>query len=563
MNCLFTKKKILLRRTESKRIYKTLLRSCLKHKPTDNIKNFFEPNKHEHLFRSQSTPSLRRFWICLSCGLANNSVTWHCLNCECVSFLAPIYKETLKRNAVDLTIDQEQSSAIGNVAQSKSSSKLRHFSMDSGGPQQRKCQLCSYKSNASNESTICRHQTRTKYLRFPMIGATRIGPEQKSFDEGRYYANDGLYYSNRKINKSLSSITDSFGGNVFGERIFTKNHRPTTLVVNENTTRRTTSKGTVESYSRQLSVPNTTSELSQFNDFSSSTTTTPEQRASNTIQTSISCDICGVCNQNRCQAVSANCDSRFTVTTLSRSGTLTLGNKFQTLPRNGGVFIAVKDWSNLPSSSSGYGGPQVATMQDNYYEILKNPNNNQPYENHSIIAKEKEQTEPIYAVVNKSNKTKNKLQQQQSEPKFSYVGTQQIAGVGNKSDSALYASIAAVNNNRLPSLDNNGSNCNIKTSHITITSSNDDHQAGSDTSEIYAKVWKGPRKTLDSQKMYVVVLHCCLILLTNFVFCYIRHWLLLDSFFFVIYLHCRPCGDRRSELFFHQKTLTRISSDQI
>lgn len=384
----------------------------------------------------------------------------------------------------------------GNVAQLKSS-KSRNFSMDSGGPssQQRKCQLCSYKSNTNNESTICRHQTRTKYLRFPMIGATRIGPEQKSFDEARYYANDGLYYSNRKINKSLSSITDSFGGNVFGERILTSKNRPTTLVVNENTTRRTTSKGTVESYSRQLSVPNTTSELSHFNDFAAS-----EQRTSNAIQASISCDICGVCNQNRCQAVSSNCDSsRFTVTTLSRSGTLTLGNKFQTLPRNGGVFIAVKDWSNLPSSN--YSGPQVAAMQDNYYEILKNPNNNQPYENHSIIAREKEQNEPIYAVVNKITKTKSKLQQQQSEPKFNYVGSQQNVGVGNKSDSALYASIAAVNNNRLPSLDNNGSNCNIKTSHITITSSDD--QAGSDTSEIYAKVWKGPRKSLDSQKMYV------------------------------------------------------------
>lgn len=479
-----------------------MLRSCLKHKPTDNIKNFFEPNKFEHLFRSQSTPSLRRFWICLSCGLANNSVTWHCLNCECVSFLAPIYKETLKRNTAELTLENEQiqSTVTGNVAQQKSS-KSRHFSMDSGGPssQQRKCQLCSYKSNASNESTICRHQTRTKYLRFPMIGATRIGPEQKSFDEARYYANDGLYYSNRKINKSLSSITDSFGGGVFGERIITSKNRPTTLVVNENTARRTTSKGTVESYSRQLSVPNTTSELSHFNDFS-----IPEQRTSNAIQTSISCDICGVCNQNRCQAVSSNCDSsRFTVTTLSRSGTLTVGgNKFQTLPRNGGVFIAVKDWSN---SSSHYSGPQVATMQDNYYEILKNPNNNQPYENHSIIAKDKEaqNNEPIYAVVNKMNKTKNKLQQQQSEPKFSYVGSQ-VVGVGNKSDSALYASIAAVNNNRLPSLDNNGSNCNIKTSHITITSSDD--QAGSDTSEIYAKVWKGPRKSLDSQKMYVFTL---------------------------------------------------------
>lgn len=43
-----------------------------------------------------STPSLARTWTCFGCGFrTKRSVTWHCINCERVSYLAPVYKETL------------------------------------------------------------------------------------------------------------------------------------------------------------------------------------------------------------------------------------------------------------------------------------------------------------------------------------------------------------------------------------------------------------------------------------------------------------------------------------
>lgn len=57
-------------------------------------------NKHHphlpQLTTATSTPSLARTWTCFGCGFrTKNSVTWHCINCERVSYLAPVYKETL------------------------------------------------------------------------------------------------------------------------------------------------------------------------------------------------------------------------------------------------------------------------------------------------------------------------------------------------------------------------------------------------------------------------------------------------------------------------------------
>lgn len=49
-----------------------------------------------NLSTATSTPSLARTWTCFNCGFrTKNSVTWHCINCGRVSYLAPVYKETL------------------------------------------------------------------------------------------------------------------------------------------------------------------------------------------------------------------------------------------------------------------------------------------------------------------------------------------------------------------------------------------------------------------------------------------------------------------------------------
>ncbi|XP_030382304.1 calpain-D isoform X2 [Scaptodrosophila lebanonensis] len=92
-------------RNEYKHVYKSLLRGCLK-RPQRNSQNLpancvdceetrkYIKNSIE-LYRHFSNPALNRRWICHECDTDNNSVTWHCVICDTVSYLAPIYKEAL------------------------------------------------------------------------------------------------------------------------------------------------------------------------------------------------------------------------------------------------------------------------------------------------------------------------------------------------------------------------------------------------------------------------------------------------------------------------------------
>lgn len=86
-------------------VYKSLLRGCLKRPQRNsqnlpaNCSNCEETRKYIkssiELYRHFSNPALNRRWICRACDTDNNSVTWHCVICDTVSYLAPIYKETL------------------------------------------------------------------------------------------------------------------------------------------------------------------------------------------------------------------------------------------------------------------------------------------------------------------------------------------------------------------------------------------------------------------------------------------------------------------------------------
>lgn len=83
-------------------VYKSLLRGCLKRPQRNsqnlpgNCSNCEETRKYIkssiELYRHFSNPALNRRWICRACDTDNNSVTWHCVICDQVSYLAPIYK---------------------------------------------------------------------------------------------------------------------------------------------------------------------------------------------------------------------------------------------------------------------------------------------------------------------------------------------------------------------------------------------------------------------------------------------------------------------------------------
>ncbi|XP_016937116.1 calpain-D isoform X3 [Drosophila suzukii] len=108
-------------RSEYKHVYKSLLRGCLK-RPQRNSQNLpancvdcEDTRKYIkssiELYRHFSNPALNRRWVCHACGTDNSSVTWHCLICDTVSYLAPIYKDAI---AADRGRSQELAGSLGN-----------------------------------------------------------------------------------------------------------------------------------------------------------------------------------------------------------------------------------------------------------------------------------------------------------------------------------------------------------------------------------------------------------------------------------------------------------------
>lgn len=167
---------------------------------------------------------------------------------------------------------------------------------------------------------------------------------------------------------------------------------------------------------------------------------------------------------------------------------------YGTLPRNGGILIAVRDWSKKTPPLTAAADPT------NYYEKLllnstklKQRDHQHFYENHSIIRKCKDSSssssllsiEPVYAVVNKLNKKRSKNNASTDEPKL-------------RSTTSEYATITLNNNNNN---DNEKHQQQISQGEIEGATIENQQNENNEFS-IYAKVWKGPKKSSES-KMYV------------------------------------------------------------
>lgn len=301
--------------------------------------------------------------------------------------------------------------------------------------------------------------------------------------------------------------------------------------------------------------------------------------------------------------------SRFTVTTLSRSNNALMKSKDRnqtTLSRNvgGGVLIAVRDWSaqekcggmstknGISPGSSHFGGNAViplsppssstaAASSDSYYEILRNPNNNAAAGATSIIASESnkellnnrmakaqaqshiyensssgagkiaESNGPIYAVVNKMNKTKNvkalggavESLKSPEQTRFTYIGmskpmksmaitaatnttsttqavmdsdaifasgkTSTSTNNNNNNSSSSHISNnnngALTNNVMMPSLTNVNINNNNNNNNNGVSSSSSSNDCSTPivatNADFSTKVWKGQKKTIETNKM--------------------------------------------------------------
>lgn len=182
----------------------------------------------------------------------------------------------------------------------------------------------------------------------------------------------------------------------------------------------------------------------------------------------ISCNICGICGKQN-QATESS--GRFTITRNSRKPSLKSTSRRSEDLSSSGVFIAVEDWTGTLKRNQ---FSRSASMQDNYYENLKqldnasSNNNNPPYENSAIIQKFQQESidlnrnknEPLYAIVNKNN------------------------NVPSKADDYETMNSNIINNNQLKS-------AAAIQSIPCMTGS---------TSGDYSKVWKGPKKDPSSKE---------------------------------------------------------------
>jgi hypothetical protein len=429
-------------------------------------------------------------------------------------------------------------------------------------------------------------------------------------------------YSKQRINKSLSSISDPFGAVSKSGAKSLSNIRPSSLSVhNAQPPAKNSSILTLNdahsSYARQLSVPNTDSERVEFDHLTHSSIY--ENFPS-------TCKICGICNNQRHHN---DTSSRFTVTTLARNkshnsiNSQLKGGGHSTLSRNGGVLIAVKDWiakatpvaSTVDNSQCTLTGGHKVKMPNSNYESFGTTssnlanNNNPPYENQSIILQQQQQklakdeqgnpAAPVYAVVNKQNKLKNRL----NETKYSYIGiadpTDRSAagrGGGDSGDSDIYETINVHSYNNISSSNNNNNNnnisnsnnnnnnvtpavkltnfshqnSNIKTSHITTTtcinsndtmmsstshplptsSSSSDAPVAGASADYSTKVWKGVKKSSTSNgdgKKAVPRMWTC----TKCSYAYNALWV----------EKCDICECSRSAASLNQPSLTTVTKD--
>lgn len=200
----------------------------------------------------------------------------------------------------------------------------------------------------------------------------------------------------------------------------------------------------------------------------------------------ISCNICGICGKNQANENSG----RFTITRNSRKSSLKNTSRHSVDLASSGVSIAVEDWTGNSSKRNQFS--RSASMQNNYYENLKqldnasSNNNNPPYENSAIIQKFQEstdlnrnnKTDVLYAVVNKQNSSSNASSNNNNNNNNN--------DNGNGKNELLYETISSniINNNQLKTSSTIQSIPCMTGSTATTTNN----------SEVYSKVWKGPKK---------------------------------------------------------------------
>lgn len=434
--------------------------------------------------RSLSTPSLKRCWPCHCCKFLNNTVTWHCLNCESVSVIAPIYKDTLiKKNPSFSSISLMPSSSSIAVTTAK------NFDYFIRSPDQRYC-----KANEKNRKSMTNKRTvatefaknliinssthdescsnvcncrecfahcsdelknrgvqqqqnqnqRTHQHRHPCLSSPEFCyvKQPKYNIITRYRFVDGLHNLKTKLNKSTSNISNACSSPIdneimsvdglFGERVASSN----LPMIHAGNVNALVAQSAGQYTKRSKNITN---------------------------------------NEN---------SGHFTITTLSRNTETSKMDKNHILNRNGGVFVSVHDWS---------------TAEEHKNDVQMNDD---------IACNEI----PIYAVVNKANKARYKQQQISEIESTSSICNEQNKNLNTKRpyyeyNNSIYATIRRSTNPE-KAITNNGNNNNAQKSGANdenklATSMNDGNKKSSNLQN-YSKAGVATSEPSSDVKTYVV-----------------------------------------------------------
>lgn len=214
-----------------------------------------------------------------------------------------------------------------------------------------------------------------------------------------------------------------------------------------------------------------------------------------TNQDLITCNICGICG-NKPESQSTENSGRFTITRNSKKPSLKSTSRHSEDLSSSGVFIAVEDWTDSTKRKQFTKSASVCgttSMQDNYYENLKqldnasSNNNNEPYENSAIIQKFQQETidlnrnqneVPLYAMVNKGSRN-----------------TPKVPSTKPGADQKLLETIKS------NILNNNQQQQSLKTLSTIQSKPCMTGSSGATSSEVYSKVWKGPKRDPNTKEI--------------------------------------------------------------
>ncbi|XP_033247436.1 calpain-D isoform X2 [Drosophila miranda] len=523
----------------NKNVYKSLLRGCLK-RPQRNSQNLpancvdcEDTRKYIkssiELYRHFSNPALNRRWICHACETDNNSVTWHCLICDTVSYLAPIYKDAI---AGDGPRGQELADNLGSGSKGElltdRSDQNNHYSHHQLHQHQYQHQQEEHQQQQHSQKRQLKGSGRSG--RFSLFRRTQsLSTAIDKSSSGRschicYVNNQSKDIFNLPQSKPLltgippvatcSNSRFAIANDTFCRRKQNNNNKNQNKVVREscakkkyNFTITTLSRSSAKEEAKSISKP-----LRQQQQ--------PKQQQA---------------NAQREPAVSMN-PSQFTI------------------PRNG-VFIAVNEWSE-PTASTATSGkrsqalpcdmahnnqPQQQQHNNNNNNNNNNSNSNknnnncgkmpqQLYENDCVALVQQqlrataaqaaqaaatavtvplpllmpvasspvaagEPSMPIYAQVNKQHKLKKKHHHQQQQQQ------QQEVQANNNESVNVEAAALTTDNSSSEAMTGFGLGASTDGSGEASESESSSTQPELHVEEhsIYAKVWKGPRKATESK----------------------------------------------------------------